>query len=59
MADLRKKGRSAKKLEMSTRSGSNYVFDTSGEKSILVSDCSGCFETSLYVHSSFAIILMG
>ena len=39
---------------MSTRSGSNY-FDTSGEESILVSD----FETRLYVHSSFAIIMMG
>ena len=35
------------------------LFDTSGEESILVSDCSGGFETRLYVHSSFAIILMG
>ena len=48
---------SGRKLEMSTRSGSNY--DTSGEESSLVSDCSGGFETRLYVHSSFAIILMG
>ena len=29
------------------------LFDTSGE------DCSGGFETRLYVHSSFAIILIG
>ena len=33
------------------------LLDTSGEESILVSDCSGGFETRLYIHSSFAIIL--
>ena len=40
-----------RKLEMSTRS---YIklFDTSGEESILVSDCSRSFETRLYVHST-------
>ena len=65
-----------RKLEMSTRSGSNYLTlsislygihpkwvlragTLEGEESILVSDCSGGFETRLYVHSSFAIILMG
>ena len=41
---------------MSTRSGSKVLFDTSGEESILVSDCSRGFGTKLYVHSSFAII---
>ena len=46
-----------RKLETSTRSGSNYL--TLAGKSILVSDCSGCFETRLYAHSRFAIILMG
>ena len=35
------------------------LFYTSGEESILASDCSGGFETRLYVHSSFAIIMMG
>ena len=35
------------------------LFDTSGEESILVSDCSAGFETRLHVHSSFAIVLMG
>ena len=45
-----------RKLEMSTRSGSKVLFDTSGEESILVSDCSGGFGTKLYVHSSFATI---
>ena len=35
------------------------LFDTSGKESILVSDCSWGFETRLYVHSSFAIILIG
>ena len=32
------------------------LFDTNGEESILVSDCSRGFETRPYVHSSFAII---
>ena len=47
-----------RKLEMSTRSGSNYL-TLAGKSGFLVSDCSGGFETRLYVHSSFAINLDG
>ena len=49
MADLRINGWSDERK----------LFDTSGEELISVSNCSGGFETRLYVHSSFAIILMG
>ena len=49
-----------RKLEMSTRSGSNYL--TLAGKSRFwyqIAPGGGGFETRLYVHSSFAIIVMG
>ena len=58
MSDLRRR-----KLEMTTRSGSNYL--TLAGKSRYwyqiapAGGGGGGFETRLYVHSSFAIILMG
>ena len=55
MADLRINGWSDKSLKC-LPDLDQTIFDTSGEESILVSDCSGGFETRLYVHSSFAII---
>ena len=66
MADLRINGWSDESLKW--QPVWIKLFDTSGEESILVSDCSGGgggggggggFDTRLYVHSSFAIILMG
>ena len=53
MADLRKNGWSGESFKCQPDLD---LFDTSGEESILVSDCSGGFGAMLFVHSSFATI---
>ena len=47
-----------RKLEMSTRSGSNYL-TLAGKSRFWYQIAPGAFWTRLYAHSSFAIILMG
>ena len=47
-----------RKLEMSSRSGSNYL-TLAGKSRFWYQIAPGGFEIRLYVHSSFAIILMG
>ena len=54
MADLRINGWSDESLKCQPDLDQT-ILDISGEESILVSDCSGGFETRIYVHSSFAI----